>query len=198
MDKTVNVVIFASGGGSNAEAIVKYFAQDTHIKISFLISNNPHSGVFKIGINYGIKTELINRENFKNEFYFVELLKSNKIDYIILAGFLWLIPEFLIREFPNRIINIHPSLLPKYGGKGMYGMHVHQSVFDHNEKESGMTVHLVNEQYDQGLILFQAECNVEEAKNPKEIAQCVLALEHKHYPSVIKNYIESHQLSLNK
>jgi len=198
MDETVHVAIFASGGGSNAEAIVKYFANDTHINISLLISNNPNSGIFKLGIDYGIKTEVINRENFKNELYFVELLKINKIDYIILAGFLWLIPHFLIHEFPNRIINIHPSLLPKYGGKGMYGMHVHQSVFDHNEKESGMTIHLVNEQYDQGQILFQAECNIEEAINAREIAQRVLALEHEYYPLIIKNYIDSHKLGLDK
>src|SRR5690606_23682648 len=156
MDKTVHVAIFASGGGSNAEAIIKYFAQNTRIDISLLISNNPNSGIFKLGIDHCINTELINRENYKDEFYFLDLLKDNKIDYIILAGFLWLIPEFLIQEFPNRIINIHPSLLPKYGGKGMYGMHVHQAVFDHNEKKSGMTIHLVNAQYDKGEILFQA------------------------------------------
>jgi phosphoribosylglycinamide formyltransferase 1 len=183
----VQLAIFASGGGSNALQIIKYFEHNDEVVISLVVSNKKNAGVVQIAEQYGISTLILEKEIF---FASEKLLQDlTKIDYVILAGFLWLIPPYLIHHFPDKIINIHPSLLPKYGGKGMYGHYVHEAVKANNELESGMTIHLVNEQFDDGRILFQATCTITEDMTPTDIASSVLALEHLHFAPTIEKYI---------
>lgn len=183
---TTNIAIFASGGGSNAEAIIRYFQNHPHIKIRLIVSNKASAGVLQRATNHGINTLLLRRHDFYDQKNTDRQLKQAGIDLIVLAGFLWLVPAYLIAAFPNKILNIHPALLPQYGGKGMYGHHIHQAVFDHGEKETGMTVHLVNEQYDEGQILLQARCRITAADTPTTIAAKVLKLEHRYYPVVVE------------
>lgn len=182
-----NISIFASGGGSNAHEIIKYFEHHDQIKVCVIITNNPNAGVLKIAEKYNIPYRIITAKKLKDEAHMSKLLIE--VDYIILAGFLSLIPSFIIEQFKDKIINIHPSLLPKYGGKGMYGMNVHQSVFDHEDTISGMTIHLVNEEYDKGRILLQKSCFITKADTPESIALKVLKLEHEYYSKTIENYI---------
>ena len=185
----IRLAIFASGGGSNAEAIINHFKSHSEVEIALILSNRKKAGVLKRAENHNLESETVNKEQFQNEKYMNQLMESHAIDYIILAGFLLLIPEFLIKKFPNKIINIHPSLLPKFGGKGMYGHHVHQAVFDHNESVSGMTIHLVNEKFDDGKILFQEAVDLAPDDTPDVIATKVLKLEHMHYPRVIEKWV---------
>jgi len=183
------LAVFASGGGSNAQKIMEYFEHHTSVKVVVVVTNNPEAGVLGIADRFGISVRIMSRTDFRHEEGMINMLASYSVDSIILAGFLWLLPPFLIRHFPDRILNIHPSLLPKYGGKGMYGHFVHESVFDAGEKESGCTIHVVNEAYDEGQILFQAVCPVTPDMNVPEIASAVLKLEHAYYAAVIENYI---------
>ncbi|MFM2394007.1 MAG: hypothetical protein RLZZ546_1989 [Bacteroidota bacterium] len=182
-----NISIFASGGGSNALKIIKHFEGSSTIQIKQIISNNEAAGVLKIAQEYHIASHVINKSQLHDGRYMDEILIG--IDYIVLAGFLKKIPEYLIKKFENKIFNTHPSLLPKYGGKGMYGMNVHAAIVKNNEKISGMTIHLVNEEYDKGPILFQKSCIVEPMDTAELVALKVLALEHENYAKVIEEYI---------
>ncbi len=183
------LVIFASGGGSNAEAIINYFSGSDLAQVVLIVTNKKEAGVIQRADSHDIPSLVISKKALSNKEFLIPTLDQYKPDLIILAGFLLLIPTHLVEAYPDAILNIHPALLPKYGGKGMYGHHVHQAVFDNNEKTSGPTIHLVNAHYDEGQILFQAEVALEPMDTPDIIAQKVLALEHKHYPQVIEQYL---------
>ncbi len=183
----MKIAILASGAGSNAANIIQHF-KNTSVQISLIACNNKDAGVFQIAKNNQIDSFQLTKENFKTTDEFVNELQTRKIDLVILAGFLWLVPSNLVNAFEDRIINIHPALLPKFGGKGMYGHFVHEAVHEANEIESGITVHLVNEEFDKGEILFQAKANVENC-SAAEIEQKVRALEIEHFPKVIENFI---------
>ncbi len=183
------LAIFASGRGSNAHKIIEYFKKSNQIEVSLIVSNRSKAGVLMLAEENGIANSVIKKADFAESKQVLSTLKAHKVDVIILAGFLLKIPEYLIKAYPNRILNIHPALLPKYGGKGMYGIHVHNAVYDNKEKESGMTIHLVNEEYDKGRILFQAHCEITKDDIPEDIAAKVLKLEHKHFAPVIETYI---------
>jgi phosphoribosylglycinamide formyltransferase-1 len=187
----IHACIFASGSGTNAENLIQFFKNDTRIKIRHVITNNPQAGVIQRAEKMGKTVHIIPSKIFKNQPEIVlEFLKTEKIDFIILAGFLLKVPEIMIKAYPNRIINIHPSLLPKYGGKGMYGMHVHEAVIAHKEKESGITIHYVNEHYDEGEILFQKKIQVDEHDTPQSLAEKIHALEYEYFPKVISQLID--------
>lgn len=187
--RVVNLAILASGSGSNAEAIVNHFRNHPFIKIKLILSNKPDAFVLQRAGKLDIPSAVFNREEFYTSDRVVDLLQSMKIDWIVLAGFLWLVPENLLKAYPNKIINIHPALLPKYGGKGMYGMKVHQAVIAAKEKQSGITIHLLNAKYDEGPTLFQAHVDIEENDTAETLAQKIHTLEHKHFPTVIENII---------
>jgi phosphoribosylglycinamide formyltransferase-1 len=189
--KTYNLAIFASGGGSNARALIEYFKNNAIIKTSLIVVNNPHAGVINIGMESNIPVQIVSKYDIYQSNNLLEILKEKRIDYLILAGFLWLIPKSLLETYPNRILNIHPSLLPKYGGKGMYGIHVHEQVKKNFEKETGVTIHLVNEKYDDGDILFQQSCLLSDKLSVEEIAAKVLVLEHQNYGKVIEHFIHT-------
>ncbi len=186
---TSRLAIFASGGGSNARRIIEYFKADPHVEISVLVCNNPQAGVLKVAMDHQVPFILINKESFYKSTQLLEQLQYRQVDWIILAGFLWLVPAYLLQAYPDHVVNIHPALLPKYGGKGMYGHHVHEAVKAAGEKESGMTIHLVNEHYDQGRILFQGRCDLTPGDTAETIAAKVLQLEHLHYPRVIDSLV---------
>ena len=183
------LAIFASGSGSNAERITTYFSGNDSVSIELFLSNNPSAGVIERGQRLGIPTVLFDKKIFSKTNKIVELLQNQQIDYIILAGFLWLIPENLIKAFPDKIINIHPALLPKYGGKGMWGHFVHEAVVEAGDKESGITIHFVNEHYDEGKVIFQAKCELLPSDSADEVAQKVLVLEHQYFPVIIEKVI---------
>ncbi len=183
------IAIFASGSGTNAQAIAEYFKNSEHIKISCILSNHQDAYVLERSKMLEIPSYTFNRDEYYNSTKVLQILEKNSVDFIILAGFMWLIPEYLLRAFPNRIVNIHPALLPKYGGKGMYGMHVHQAVISNGEKESGITIHYVNERYDEGNIIFQARCSVRPDDTPETLAQRIHHLEHENYPRVIEELV---------
>lgn len=180
------LAIFASGSGSNAEKIAEYFANRTDIEISLILSNNPQAGVIARARRLHIPVVLFDRKTFYETHRIIEILQNEHIDLVVLAGFMMLIPEAMVRAFPNKIVNIHPALLPKYGGKGMYGHFVHEAVVAAKESESGITIHFVNERYDEGGIIFQATCEVTPTDTPEEVARKVQVLEHQHYPEVIE------------
>jgi phosphoribosylglycinamide formyltransferase 1 len=190
MNPITNIAIFASGSGSNAQKIMDYFQGSSYIHVKYLLTNNKEAHAIERAKKMGIETKIFNRKTFFESNEIVEFLINNEISWVILAGFLWMIPENLIKAFPCRIINIHPALLPLYGGKGMYGMNVHTAVHKAKDKESGMSVHLVNEKYDEGEIVFQAKCLLDENDTPESIAEKVLKLEHEHYPKVIETLIK--------
>ena len=186
------IAIFASGNGSNAEAIIAYFKNHPTIKIALVLSNNADAFVLQRAKHAKIPAKSFSREDYKQPGKVLEYLSSENITHIVLAGFLWLVPEYLINFYPDKIVNIHPALLPKFGGKGMYGNKVHEAVKLAGEKETGITIHLVNEQYDDGRVLFQKSCPVEATHSASDIARCVLELEHKHYPAVIEEWVLRH------
>ncbi|HEY0653484.1 MAG TPA: phosphoribosylglycinamide formyltransferase [Chryseosolibacter sp.] len=183
------IAIFASGNGSNAEAIIQYFKGHKSIKVALVLSNNPDAYVLERAKAAGIPAHRFTREEYKQPGKVLEYLSQGGITHIVLAGFLWLVPEYLIKSYRDRIVNIHPALLPKFGGKGMYGSRVHEAVKLAGEKETGITIHLVNEHYDEGRVLFQKSCPVETHFSAMDIAKCVLLLEHKHYPEVIEKWV---------
>ena len=185
------IAIFASGRGSNAKKIIEHFRANPDISVDLVISNKPKALVLEMAKEFQIETSVINRTSFYESEEIIETLNQKKIDLIVLAGFLWLIPPYLVQNFPNRIINIHPALLPKFGGKGMYGMNVHEAVKAAGEKESGITIHYVNEAYDEGGYIFKAACKIEESDSANEIAKKVLTLEHKYFPKVIEKLLSS-------
>ncbi len=187
MKPTYRIAIFASGKGSNAEEIIKHFKDHPSISVDVIVSNNPHAMVLERARRYNIPAIIFNRKDFNATI--AERLIELNITHIVLAGFLWLIPTSLLEKFPNRIINIHPALLPKFGGKGMYGMKIHELVRMSNEKESGITIHLVDEKYDEGRILFQHKCELTSADTPQQIAEKVHQLEYTWYPKIIEKWI---------
>ena len=187
--KKINLAIFASGAGSNAKKIIEYNSNNSFVNIVLIVSNKPEAGVLAIAREHHIDTLIIERNNFYKGDSYLSALKNRSVDYIILAGFLWKVPQLLIDTYPEKIINIHPALLPKYGGKGMYGNFVHQAVIDNKEKESGITIHLVDEHYDHGKHLFQATCKVEPTDTPESLAEKIHLLEHANFPRVIEEYI---------
>lgn len=189
MSKPYRLALFASGSGTNAEAIMKHFATHPAVEVSVLLSNNPEAFALQRAKKFNVDTVVFNRAQFRESEVVVEQLKSRHITHVVLAGFLWLVPENLIRNFPHRILNIHPALLPKFGGKGMYGMNVHEAVKAAGETETGITIHEVNEKYDEGKIVFQARCRVTADDTPETIAQKIHQLEYQHFPSVIEQWI---------
>ena len=182
-----HLVLFASGSGSNVENIHDKFASEP-IQIDCVFVNNPHAGVIDRCIRLGIPYKLFNREEWNNGQVLKDLLHYSP-DLIVLAGFLWKMPPSIIQSFNQKIINIHPSLLPKFGGKGMYGHFVHEAVIASNEKESGITIHWVNQQYDEGGIIFQSHCEITENDNPESLAQKIHQLEFQYFPEIIKNIL---------
>ena len=187
------IAIFLSGSGSNAKNICTYFKQHEKIKVVLLLSNKENSGAKSISEEFDIPYFIFNKEQFYNTNEVIDTLIHSQISTLILAGFLWLIPENLLEQYPNHIINIHPALLPKYGGKGMHGAHVHQAVFDNKEKETGITIHLCNKEYDKGEILFQTSVLIEDSDTPASIAKKVLQLEHQFFPRIIEEYLSIDQ-----
>jgi phosphoribosylglycinamide formyltransferase-1 len=183
-----NIAILASGSGSNAENITNYFKDNQSVRIALFATENPQAFVIERAKKLKVDCVTFSMEEFKNG-NFLNILNRYKIDFIILAGFLKLVPEYLINAYPNKIINVHPALLPKFGGKGMYGNKVHEAVIASNEKESGITIHYVNSHYDEGGIIFQAKCNIESNDTPETLAQKVHALEYEYYPKVIQSLL---------
>ena len=183
------LAIFASGKGSNAEKIIQYFVNHNYIHISLIVSNRANAGVLDIANRFGIETLLLDKKKFMESNEYVQYFKNQGITHIVLAGFLLKVPDTLIQAYNNKIVNIHPALLPAYGGKGMYGEHVHQAVIQAGEKESGITIHLVDEEYDHGKTLFQAKVHVDPNDTPASLAEKVHRLEHEHYPAVIEKWV---------
>ena len=184
------VAIFASGSGSNAENIIKYFKDDNTVNVSVIVSNKENAFVHERAKRFGIESITFPKSDFDNTDKVVDFLKNRGIDFIVLAGFLLKIPENLIKTYPNKIVNIHPALLPKYGGKGMYGDNVHKAVVEAKESESGITIHYVNENYDEGAIIFQAKCPVTATDTYKDVAKKVHILEYTHFPVIIDNLLK--------
>lgn len=182
----INLAILASGGGSNAEALLQYFKNHPTIRVRLIVSNKATAGVLDRADNHQIEKLVVNRTDFYDTENFLNQLKTTDIDLIVLAGFLWLIPPYLVAAFPDKILNIHPALLPKYGGKGMYGQHIHRAVFENKETESGITIHYVNTEYDEGNIILQARCPLLAGDSPEVIGKKVLALEHRFYKVVVE------------
>jgi len=184
------VAIFASGAGSNAQKIIDHFRGHPTIKIGLIVCNKEGAGVLSIAKKEHIATLLIDKERFFRGDAFVPELKAHTIDFVVLAGFLWKIPVKLIQAYPNKIINIHPALLPKYGGKGMYGNFVHEAVIAANETESGITIHYVDELYDHGGVIFQTNCTLDRSDTAESLAKKIHMLEHLHYPRVVEEVIK--------
>ncbi len=182
--------IFASGTGSNAQKIINYFKDSETATVSLIVSDKPNVGVLSIAQKEGIKWKVLQKGELASE-SFASFLKDKEISMIILAGFLRLIPLSLIQAYPQQIINIHPALLPKYGGKGMYGMNVHRAVRDNHEAESGITIHYVNEKFDDGAHIFQASCQIYSEDSPEKIAKKVQVLEHGYFPMIIEKVLHS-------
>jgi phosphoribosylglycinamide formyltransferase-1 len=182
------VVLFASGSGSNAENIVRYFENSEEISFPLIVSNKKDAYVHERAKRLGIPSYTFNKESFESGGV-LELLQETGIDFIVLAGFLLKVPENILQAYPGKIVNIHPALLPKFGGKGMYGSHVHEAVVACREKESGITIHYVNENYDEGQIIFQAKCEVLPTDSPDDVAEKVHALEYEYFPKVIEEVL---------
>lgn len=185
------IAIFSSGNGTNAEEIIKYFKEHSSVETALVLSNNAAAFVLQRAARLNIPFKVFNKIQFRESDEVVGWLKEAGVTHVVLAGFLWLVPINLIKAFPNHIVNIHPALLPKFGGKGMYGANVHEAVKAAGETETGITIHSVNEHYDEGEILFQTSCSVTPGDSPIDIAAKVNQLEYKHYPAVIEKWITS-------
>jgi phosphoribosylglycinamide formyltransferase-1 len=198
----IRIAIFSSGQGTNAREIIRYFHKTDHlvmkrrVEISLIVCNKPGAGVVDIASDFGIPVLLIEKEKFFQGSHYLEEFKDKNISFIVLAGFLWKIPDEIIHAYRDRILNIHPALLPNYGGKGMYGKVVHEAVVAAREKQSGISIHYVDEQYDHGKIFFQARLNLAPEETAESLAEKIHALEHKHYPEQIARWMEC-KLSLN-
>ncbi len=188
-----NIAIFASGNGTNAENIVKYFSKNEKIHVVLVLSNQAKAGVHERMRPLGIPSFALPKADFVAGEPIRKLLAEYQVDFIVLAGFMCLVSEPLLQAFPNRILNIHPALLPKFGGKGMYGRHVHEAVVTAGEKESGITIHYINEHYDEGQILFQTSCKITPEDTPDTVAEKVHALEYTYYPKVIERLLVGHK-----
>lgn len=186
----INIAIFASGEGTNAENLIQHFAGSNRVKISWIITNREEAGVVKRARKHRKGIQVISRYTLeKSTEQFIEFLKIEKIDLIVLAGFLLKLPEKLVAAFPNRIINIHPALLPKFGGKGMYGVNVHKAVLEAGEKESGITIHYVNEEYDKGEIILQEKTAIDINETPESLQEKIHALEHQYFPLAVEKVL---------
>jgi len=183
------IVIFASGSGTNAENIIKYFKDSSLVTVNYVISNNPKAGVLEKAKKLGVRSGVYSRREISSE-SFLKFLKK-EADFIVLAGFLLKVPDSIIEAFPESIINIHPALLPKYGGKGMYGMHVHEAVVSNKEPFTGITIHYVNENYDEGAIIFQKSVKLEEGDNAADVAAKIHVLEQENFPRVIQDILKA-------
>lgn len=184
------IAIFASGSGSNAENIANYFKTNDNVEISLIVANNPNAYVIERAKKLNIPCTVVTKAEFLAADTIVEMMKEYKIDLIVLAGFLLLVPEKLINAFPSRIVNIHPALLPKHGGKGMYGDRVHKAVVESGDTESGITIHLIDADYDKGVTFFQAKCEILPTDTPDDVAAKVHALEYEHFPHVIEEILQ--------
>lgn len=189
MSKVKHITILASGTGSNAREILRFVADKDDVKVGLIISNKAEAGVLDIAKEFGVHSAVITKAQMNDPEFLLPLLEEHHTDLIVLAGFLLLIPAYLTQAYADKIVNIHPALLPKYGGKGMYGMHVHQAVKDANESETGITIHYVNEHYDEGRSIFQASTELTANDTPKDIARKVQQLEHLHFPQVVYNLL---------
>jgi phosphoribosylglycinamide formyltransferase-1 len=187
-DHQKHIAIFASGKGTNAQAIIDYFKGNDTIKVALIVTNNKEAGVIQIAKENRIPFDIVSPKELKDE-EMLDMLDVYEIDLIVLAGFLLLIPAFLVKAYPNKIVNIHPALLPKHGGKGMYGSHVHEAVLSSKDPETGITIHYVNENYDEGEYIAQYRCHVEPGDNPQTLAIKVHELEHDNYPKAIEKLL---------
>ncbi|WP_106791827.1 phosphoribosylglycinamide formyltransferase [Aquimarina sp. Aq78] len=189
------IIIFASGSGTNAENIIKYFHERKIAEVTHVFSNNLRAKVLKRAHALKVKALHFDKESFYDTNEVLNILKDAKPDIIVLAGFLWIFPKKIIETFPDKVINVHPALLPKYGGKGMYGHHVHEAVVRNKEKESGITIHYVNEHYDEGAIVFQAKTSISEGDSADDVAQAIHKLEYKYFPIVIEELLFANKKS---
>jgi phosphoribosylglycinamide formyltransferase-1 len=184
-----NIAIFASGSGTNVQAITEYFNDKKTHKVKLILSNKPGAFVIERAKLLNVPSIVFDRRRFYETFEIEQILKNEKIDLIVLAGFLWLVPDNILKTYNKRIINIHPALLPKYGGHGMYGMRVHEAVVENHETETGITIHYVNEIYDKGEIIFQAKCKVEPYDTAETVAEKVHKIEHEYFPKIINEVL---------
>lgn len=182
---TPKIALFASGSGSNAENIIEYFSESRELLFPIIVSNKSDAYVHERARRLGVPSYTFSAAEFREGSAIIQLLQAHEIDFIVLAGFLLKIPEAILKVYPNKIINIHPALLPKFGGKGMYGHHVHEAVVAAGEHESGITIHYVNENYDEGAIIFQARCEVTPHDTPETVAEKIHQLEYKYFPKTI-------------
>jgi len=187
------IAIFASGSGSNAQKIIEHFSDDGDIEISLILTNNEKAYVLERATDAGVPSYVFDRELLYNSSKVHDILNEIGIDFIVLAGFLWLVPLDILRSWPNRIVNIHPALLPKFGGKGMYGDKVHKAVIEAGEKNTGISIHYVNEKYDEGEIIFQKSFEISKDDTPETVAERIHVLEHKHFPLVIEKLVKDLQ-----
>jgi phosphoribosylglycinamide formyltransferase-1 len=190
-NKTKHIAIFASGKGSNAQSIISHFANSEYAKVALIVTNNSKAGVINIANSYGIPLLIISNTDLLQPEKLLQHLQYFKINLIVLAGFLKKIPDVLVHHYPNKIINIHPALLPKFGGKGMYGNKVHEAVLNAHEQVSGITIHYVNEHYDEGQIIFQAETPIANNETVETLRNKIQALEHMHYAAVIEQLLKN-------
>lgn len=186
---SINLAVFASGAGSNAQKLITHFKASAAGRVTLIVCNKKNAGVLAIAEKEGIDTLLIEKERFATGDAYLPELKRRNIDFIVLAGFLWKMPPALVQGYPRRIVNIHPALLPKFGGKGMYGQYVHEAVLQAGEVESGITIHYVDEHYDNGDTIFQTACPILPGDTPESIAQRIHQLEHLHYPRVVEEVL---------
>jgi len=183
------IVIFASGSGSNAENLIRFFHNRDNASVIQVLTNNPHAKVLDRCKKLKTSALSFNRTALNNTDDVLNILKNNNPDLIILAGFLWKFPDNILNAFRNKVINIHPALLPNYGGKGMYGMHVHEAVVTNKETETGITIHYVNENYDEGAVIFQAKCDVSGSDSAEDVAAKIHKLEMEHFPKVVEKLL---------
>ena len=188
------IVVFASGSGTNAENIIKFFKKSPNASVVAVFSNKRSAKVLKRAHDLNVKALHFDRDALYNSYDVLHILEDINPDLIVLAGFMWIFPQDILKRFPGKIINIHPALLPKYGGKGMYGMNVHKAIIENKEKESGISIHFVNENYDEGEVIFQAKTNISEDDTPETLAEKIHELEYKHFPEIIQQLLqkESH------
>lgn len=184
------IAIFASGSGSNAQKLMEHFKRNTEVEVALVLTNNPDAYVLQRADSFEIPSHIFDKHEFYKTENVIDLLKNLDIDLIVLAGFLWLIPQNLLQEYPGRIINIHPAILPKFGGKGMYGDHVHKAVMAAGEPEGGITIHYVNENYDEGEYIYQAKYRIDKSDNLEMVKFKGQQLEHLHYPRIVESIIK--------
>ncbi len=189
MRKKWRLAVFASGSGTNAQNLIEHFNKTFDREVVLVVTNNPEAFVIERAKKLGVPCRIFDRQAFRDG-KVLDALKEVKVDFIVLAGFLWLIPRNILRAYPGKIVNIHPALLPKYGGKGMYGHHVHKAVIANGEKESGITIHYVNEEYDKGDIIFQAKCPVKPDDTPDTLAQRIHLLEYEYFPKIVEELLD--------